>query len=44
VEVEFGDSRGLPGLLYKDDKILGRVVLRKDGETIGAGVVEDFQN
>ncbi len=39
VEIELL-GRNLPLQLFKDNKQLGRVVLRKDGSTIGAGIVE----
>lgn len=42
IELNIDDKRGLPGITFKDDKILGRIVLRKDGDTIGAGVVEEL--
>ncbi|KAH3685600.1 hypothetical protein WICPIJ_003430 [Wickerhamomyces pijperi] len=39
VEIELV-GRKIPLQLFKDNKHLGRFVLRKDGDTIGAGVVE----
>lgn len=33
-------ERKLPLQVFKENKLMGRVVLRKDGRTIGAGVVE----
>lgn len=41
VEIELL-GRQLPLQLFKDNKQLGRVVLRKDGSTIGAGIVESY--
>lgn len=41
VEITF-INRETPLQLFKDNKQLGRVVLRKDGSTIGAGIVEGF--
>lgn len=41
VEITF-INRETPLQLFKDNKQLGRVVLRKDGSTIGAGIVESF--
>ncbi|KAH3679081.1 hypothetical protein WICMUC_001277 [Wickerhamomyces mucosus] len=40
--VEIQLQRELPLELFKDNQSLGRFVLRKDGFTIGAGVVEEF--
>ncbi len=41
VEIELL-GRNLPLQLFKDNKQLGRVILRKDGSTIGAGIVEKY--
>lgn len=41
VEIELL-GRQLPLQLFKDNKQLGRIVLRKDGATIGAGIVEKY--
>ncbi|ODV79482.1 uncharacterized protein CANTADRAFT_90560 [Suhomyces tanzawaensis NRRL Y-17324] len=41
VEVEV-EGNALPVTKYSDNKILGRVVIRREGVTIGAGTVVDF--
>lgn len=38
--VEISTERKIPLQLYSDNRQMGRVVLRKEGRTVGAGVVE----
>jgi elongation factor 1 alpha-like protein len=40
--VEIETERKLPLQLYKENKQMGRIVLRKEGRTVGAGVVESL--
>lgn len=41
VVIEVNDDRLLPITKYSDNKVLGRIVIRREGSTIGAGVVTD---
>lgn len=38
--VEIETERKLPLQLFKENKLMGRIVMRKEGRTVGAGVVE----
>lgn len=42
VEIEVQEGSSLPLTKYSDNKILGRIVIRREGVTIGAGTVVDF--
>lgn len=39
VEIEVLDDRALPVATFSDNKSLGRIVIRREGSTIGAGVI-----
>ncbi|CAN6667283.1 elongation factor 1 alpha-like protein [Trichomonascus vanleenenianus] len=41
VEIQF-ESRAVPMELFKDNKELGRIILRKEGATVAAGVVDEL--
>ena len=42
VIIQVLDERALPIAKFNNNKSLGRVVIRREGSTIGAGVVTDF--
>lgn len=42
VEIETDGTRLLPLSKFTDSKTLGRIVIRREGRTIGAGTVSDF--
>ncbi|KAG7664055.1 uncharacterized protein J8A68_002433 [[Candida] subhashii] len=42
VEITVDENSSLPLTKYSDNKILGRIVIRREGVTIGAGTVVDF--
>ncbi|RCK65446.1 hypothetical protein Cantr_01303 [Candida viswanathii] len=42
VEIELDGHNTLPLTKYEDNKILGRIVIRREGVTIGAGTVVDY--
>ncbi|RLV92886.1 Elongation factor 1 alpha-like protein [Spathaspora sp. JA1] len=42
VEIQVDDNSSLALTKYSDNKVLGRVVIRREGVTIGAGIVVDF--
>ncbi|KAK6894025.1 Elongation factor 1 alpha-like protein [Candida tropicalis] len=44
VEIELDGNKTLPLTKYEDNKILGRIVIRREGVTIGAGTVVDFSS
>lgn len=42
VEIEVKGDRLLPVTKFVEDKILGRVVIRREGVTVGAGTISDY--
>lgn len=42
VEIELDENKTIPLTKYEDNKILGRIVIRREGVTIGAGTVIDY--
>lgn len=42
VEIEIIGDRSLPLARFEDNKALGRVVMRREGATVGAGIVTDL--
>lgn len=42
VEIEVIGDRSLPLAKFEDNKALGRVVMRREGATVGAGIVTDL--
>lgn len=42
VEITVQGDRLLPVTRFSENKILGRVVLRREGVTVGAGIINDF--
>lgn len=42
VVIEVNDDRLLPITKYSDNKVLGRIVIRREGSTIGAGLVTEI--